>query len=50
MGGFNEDRLAQPYIPHVFDIPRFMTHLWIRQLSKDADVLFTINVGLSFWP
>ena len=42
---FNEDRLSHPHIPHVFAIPRLMTHLWRRQLSKDADVLFTINVG-----
>ena len=38
-----------PHIPHVFAIPRLMTHLWRRQLSKDADVLFTINFGESFW-
>ena len=47
---FNKDRLAQPHTPHVFAIHRLMTHLWRRQLSKDADVLFTINVGKSFWP
>ena len=28
----------------------FITHLWIRQLSKDTDVLFTINVGPYFLP
>ena len=27
-----------------------MTHLWRNQLSKDVDVLFTVNVGLYFWP
>ena len=46
---FNEDRLVHPHIPHVFAIPRLMNHLCRRQLSKEVDVLFTINVGLSFW-
>ena len=27
-----------------------MTHMCRRQLSKNVDVLFTINVGRSFWP
>ena len=47
---FNEYCLSHPHIPHVFAIPRLMTHLWRRQLSKDADVLFTINMGPYFWP
>ena len=47
---FNEDCLAHPHIPHVFTIPRLMTHLWRKNSSKDADVLFTINVGPSSWP
>ena len=45
----NEDHSAHPHIPHMFAIPRLMTHLWRRQLSKYADVLFIINVGTSFW-
>ena len=45
---FNEDRLAHPHTPHVFSIPCLMTHLCRRQLSKDTDVLFTINVGPFF--
>ena len=44
----NEDYLAHPHIPHVFSIPHLMTHLCRRQLSKDVDVLLTINVGTSF--
>ena len=47
---FNEDHLAHPHIPHVFVVPRLMTHLWRKQLSKDADVLFTVKSGSSFWP
>ena len=42
---FNEDRLAHPHIPHVFAIPHLITHLWRKILPKDADVLFTVNVG-----
>ena len=26
-----------------------MTRLWMKNLYKDVNVLFTINVGLSFW-
>ena len=46
----NEDGLAHPHILRVFDIPHLMTHLWRNQLSKDMYVLFTLNVGPSFWP
>ena len=45
VGLFNRFFLAHPHIPHVFAIPRLMTHLWRRQLSKNADLLFTINLG-----
>ena len=27
-----------------------MTHLWRKQLSKDADVVFTVPCDPSFWP
>ena len=46
----NEDPLANPHTPHIFAISRLMNHLWRRQLSKDAEVLFTINKGPSYWP
>ena len=46
---FNEDRLAYPHFPQLFDIPRLMTHLRRKQLSKDTDALFTVNVGPSFY-
>ena len=47
---FNEDHLAFPQYPHVFAVPRLMTKLWRRALSKDADVMFEVKAGTSFWP
>ena len=47
---FNEDRLVQPHLPHVFGVPRIMTHVWCKQLTKDADIVFTVKKGQSFWP
>ncbi len=44
-----EDRLAHPQWPHVFVVPRLMTHMWRRNLGKTADVLFTVPVGVPFW-
>ena len=46
---FNEDHLAHPWIPHVFVVPRLMTHLWRKLLGRDADLLFTLEVGDHFW-
>jgi hypothetical protein len=46
---FSDDRLAHPHWPHVFVIPRLMTHMWRKVLGKDADVLFTVPAGVSFW-
>ena len=46
---FNKDRLAHPWNPHVFVVPRLMTYLWRKSLSKDADVMFTVQVGQHFW-
>ena len=47
---FNEDRLAHPHIPHVFVVPRLMTHLWRKQLGKDANLMFHVKPGACFWP
>ena len=47
---FNEDRLMHPHIPHVFCVPRLMTNLWRKQLSKDADVVVTLGCGNPSWP
>ena len=47
---FNEDRIINPHIPHVFVLPHLMTHLWRKDLGKDADVLFTVACGAPFLP
>jgi hypothetical protein len=41
--------LNHPQWPHVFVVPRFMTHMWRRDLGKKADILFTVPAGVSFW-
>ena len=46
---FNEDRIAHPWNPHVFVVPRLMTHLWRKHLGKDADLMFTVTPGEHFW-
>ena len=42
---FNEDIITHPWNPHVFVVPRLMTHMWRKSPSKDADVMFTVQVG-----
>ena len=42
---FNEDQLVHPKIPHVFAVPRLITHLWCKQLKKDADLMFEVAPG-----
>ena len=44
-----EEKLAHPQWPHVFVVPRFMTHMWRRDLGKNADILFTVPAGVPFW-
>ncbi len=44
-----EDRLTHPQWPHVFLVPRLMTHLWRRDLGKEADILFNVPAGVPFW-
>ena len=39
-----------PIPPHMFAMSRLINHIRRSQLSKDAEVLFTINVGPSCWP
>jgi hypothetical protein len=47
---FAEDRLAHPFVPHVFLIPRLMTHLWRNTLGKDTDLTLNIPPCFDFWP
>ena len=42
--------MVNPHIPHIFVLPCLMTHLWRKELGKDADVLFTVACGTPFWP
>ena len=44
-----EDRLAHPQWPHVFVVPRLMTHFWRKDLMKNADLLFTVPAEVPFW-
>jgi hypothetical protein len=44
-----EDRLAHPQWPHVFVVPRLMTHLWRKDLMKNAHLLFTVPAQVPFW-
>jgi hypothetical protein len=44
-----ENKLAHPQWPHVFVVPRHMTHMWRRDLGKNADILFTVPAGVPFW-
>ena len=46
---FNEDQIAHPWNPHVFIVPRLMTHLWRKHLGKYADLMFTVTTGEHFW-
>eukprot|EP00956_Cyclotella_meneghiniana_P007532 scaffold10178_cov23-Cyclotella_meneghiniana.AAC.4 len=47
---FNDNHLSHPHLPHVFVVPRLMTHLWRKQLTKDADLVFTVQCDPDFWP
>jgi hypothetical protein len=46
---FSDDSLAHPQWPHIFVVPRLMTHMWRKDLGKDANILFTIPAGTTFW-
>jgi hypothetical protein len=44
-----KDHLSHPQWPHVFVVPSLMTHLWRKDLMKNADLLFTIPAQVPFW-
>ena len=46
---FLEDRLKRPYKTNLFMSPQLMILSWRRKMVKEADLLFTIPVGIPFW-
>ena len=44
-----KDRLTHPQWPHVFVVSHLMTHLWRKDLMKNADLLFTVPAQVLFW-
>ena len=47
---FMEARHKRIYVSHVTICPRLMTHIWRNVLGKDAELIFTIPVGLHVFP
>ena len=44
-----EARLKRTYKTNIVVIPQLMTFLWRRYMGKEADLLFTIPVGMPYW-
>ena len=44
-----EARHKRPHVAHIIMAPWLMTHMWRKQIGKDADLLFTVPVGVPFW-
>jgi hypothetical protein len=42
-------RLKRPWGTHVVVVPRLLTLRWRKQLTKTADVIFTNEIGESYW-
>ena len=45
-----EDIHKRKFVRYVFVCPLFITHLCIKQLGDDVDLMFTIPNGLACWP
>ena len=43
-------RIKRQASTHVFVCPRLMTPIWLKQLHKAADLVFTVPAGVSCWP
>ena len=43
-------RHKRPTSSHLFVVPRLMTAYWRKQLGKLADCMFTVPVGVPWWP
>ena len=41
--------LKMLYTSHVMILPWFITYIWRKLLGKEADILITLPVGISFW-
>ena len=44
-----DDKLNCPYVSHVMIVMWSMTYLWRKKLDKEAELLITLLVRLSFW-
>jgi hypothetical protein len=47
---FRVARIKRHKSTHVFVCPRLMTPMWLKQLYKASDIVFTVPVGQLFWP
>ena len=45
---FLEARLHFPYKSHIMVVPRLMIFLWRKYMGKEADLIFTVPVGIPF--
>ena len=43
-------RIKRQQSTHVFICPRLMTPLWLKQLHKAADLIFTVPASSNLWP
>ena len=43
-------RIKRQQSTHIFICPRLMTPMWLKQLHKASDLIFTIPAGASCWP
>lgn len=43
-------RIKRQDSTHIFACPRLMTPMWLRQLYKASDIVFTVPLGAPGWP
>ena len=46
----SEETHKIPFVLHVYVSTLTITHLWRKNLVKDADIMFTIPIVLACWP
>ena len=44
-----EKRLQHTYLSHVIVLTHLMKFLWGKNMGKEAELLFNVTVGTSFW-